>query len=134
VTVLNVHPVATPIAPGHRMEATIRDREAQARAIADLVAARPGPLIAPGDYNTTERNAAYGIVAGSLRDAWREAGRGPGHTFPGGSDYPLTWLVRIDYIFHSAHWRATEARVLPWDGASDHRPLLARLVLRQDRR
>lgn len=130
VTVLNAHPAATPIAPGPRMERSVRDREAQARSIADFAVVRSGPLLAPGDYNTTERNVAYDILTGPLRDAWREAGRGPGHTFPGGEQYPLPWLVRIDYILHSSHWRAVEARVLPWDGVSDHRAVFARLVLR----
>jgi vancomycin resistance protein VanJ len=132
VTVLNAHPVASTISPGPVMERSIRDRDAQARAIATFVAEREGPLIAPGDYNTTERNTAYDILSGPLRDAWREAGRGPGHTFPSADEFPLSWLVRIDYIFHSSHWRAAEARVLPWDGASDHRPLLARLVLHEE--
>ena len=129
VVVLNVHPEATSIQPGARMEETIRAREAQARVIAEFAAAQTGPLLAPGDYNTTDRNAAYAILSGPLRDSWREAGRGPGHTFPGGADYQVNWLLRIDYIFHSPHWAAAEARVLGWDGASDHRALLATLVL-----
>jgi endonuclease/exonuclease/phosphatase (EEP) superfamily protein YafD len=39
------------------------------------------------------------------------------------------WLLRIDYIFHSRDWRTHWARIGPWDGVSDHRPVLARLVL-----
>lgn len=129
VTVLNVHPVATALMAGPAMEESIRSREAQARVIAAFAAAHEGPLLAPGDYNTTNLTAAYAILSGPLRDSWREAGRGPGHTFPGGADYPVNWLLRIDYILHSPHWTAADVRVLGWDESSDHRPLLATLVL-----
>jgi endonuclease/exonuclease/phosphatase family metal-dependent hydrolase len=70
-----------------------------------------------------------------------EAGWGVGHTFPGvlsskskrlniaGVDVP-TWLIRIDYVFHSSHFHAVEAHIGPWDGYSDHRPVIAKLVLK----
>jgi len=130
VAVINAHLDATALTDGPKMEATIRLREAQARAIVAFAEAHEGPLIVPGDYNTTDRNAAYATLATALRDTWREAGRGPGHTFPGGAAYALNWLVRIDYVFHSAQWRAVSARVCDWDRSSDHRPLLVQLALR----
>jgi endonuclease/exonuclease/phosphatase (EEP) superfamily protein YafD len=37
--------------------------------------------------------------------------------------------VRIDYVFYSSHWRAAAARLGPWDGGSDHRPVVAELAL-----
>ena len=40
------------------------------------------------------------------------------------------WLIRIDYVFHSRHWRAVSARNGRIDGKSDHRPVIATLVLK----
>ena len=78
-----------------------------------------------------------------MHDAWREAGWGFGHTFPGeptperGGSRPVllgvpvpTWLVRIDYIFHSDALVTIAARVGPGDGDSDHRPVVATLSFR----
>jgi endonuclease/exonuclease/phosphatase (EEP) superfamily protein YafD len=92
------------------------------------------------DFNACDQSTAYAIVTRVLGDAWREAGWGFGHTFPGalspGSSRPIIlglpvpmWLLRIDYILHSRDWRTHWARIGPWDGVSDHRPVLARLVL-----
>ncbi len=120
-----------------------REREIQAGLLARFAREAEGPLVVVGDLNATDQNAAYGLLARELRDAWREAGWGFGHTFPGeptaavggsrpvlmGVPVPL-WLVRIDFVFHSAHWAALDARLGPYDGASDHRPLIATLGLK----
>jgi endonuclease/exonuclease/phosphatase (EEP) superfamily protein YafD len=39
------------------------------------------------------------------------------------------WLVRIDYIFHSPHWKTLDARLAKFDGVSDHRGVVAVLAL-----
>jgi len=115
-----------------------RVREAQAQALVDF-ARDAGPLILGGDANATPLNASYHILNRQLSDAWLEAGFGFGHTFPGsaiqGSSRPRLaghpvpqWLMRIDYIFHSSHWVAVEARTAPFDGVSDHRGMVAELV------
>lgn len=123
--------------PGH-----VPEREEQARELANLAQARARPLIVAGDLNATDQNGAYAIVAQHLRDAWRDAGSGFGHTFPGvptaevggsrpvilGLPVPL-WLVRIDYVFHSDELRATGARTAWYGGASDHRGVVATLTL-----
>jgi endonuclease/exonuclease/phosphatase (EEP) superfamily protein YafD len=132
VTVLTLHPLSTSPARPAAMEATITERAANARAIDDAKAAHPGPFIVLVDFNTTPRNDAYYAVTRTLADSWREAGWGPGHTFTVLSLPHKPLLVRIDYVFHSAEWQATSAWVAPWDGASDHRALVARLVLRSD--
>ena len=111
-----------------------------ARAIVKFAAAHSEPLIVATDLNAGDQTMAYAIVTGALADTWREAGWGFGHTFPGGTSPGLVglftggvpipmWLVRIDYVFHSRHWRAVSARVGPWDGVSDHRPVVAQLTL-----
>jgi endonuclease/exonuclease/phosphatase (EEP) superfamily protein YafD len=140
VILLHPHPFATNLTARAEMERTIREREQQARAMVDFVAAQPKPLIAPVDFNANDQSVAYAIVTRVLVDSWREAGWGLGHTFPGAASpgssrpriaglYVPMWLTRIDYVFHSRHWRATSAWIGPWDGASDHRPVVAKLVL-----
>jgi len=141
VTVLHFHPVPTNLMNPAIMQWSVSMREQQARAVAAFAAAQPAPLIAPVDFNANDQSAAYGSVTRVLQDAWREAGWGLGHTFPGaasfGSSRPSLrgmpvpmWLTRIDHIFYSRHWRAEAAWLAPWDGQSDHRPVAARLILR----
>lgn len=136
VTVVSLHaaPVRTP--------ASARDR--QARALVAYALKLNHPCILMGDFNTTPFNEAYGILIHDLRDAWRAAGRGLGHTFPGpawshafgdGLPRPLRrfvphWLIRIDYVFVTPHWRPLDARTSPQHGSSDHRPVIADLTLR----
>jgi endonuclease/exonuclease/phosphatase family metal-dependent hydrolase len=90
--------------------------------------------------NATDQNEAHQVVTEHFEDAWLEAGWGWGGTFPGrrAKDHFFarlvdavvpSWLLRIDYIFYSSHFRAIEADVGPWDGASDHRPVRATLIL-----
>jgi hypothetical protein len=116
-------------------------REKQAQALVEFAAEHPGPLIFVGDLNATDQNKAYAIISPTMHDAWREAGWGFGHTFPGkptpdvGGSRPVVlglpvpmWLVRIDYIFHSDSFITLDARLGPDDGGSDHRPVVARLA------
>jgi endonuclease/exonuclease/phosphatase (EEP) superfamily protein YafD len=140
VTLLHVHARSTDMGSMNRM-ATIREREQQARTLASFVAARSEPLIALGDFNTTDQSVAYTTMTSALTDSWREAGWGPGHTFPGAASSGSSrhriagilvpkWLIRIDYILHSPHLRAVRAWLGPWDEVSDHRPVLVRIVLK----
>ena len=141
VTLLQAHTFATGLGGGAaHLQWTVRERERQARAIVKFAAAHSEPLIVAADLNAGDQTMAYAIVTGALADAWREAGWGFGHTFPGGTSPGLVglftggvpipmWLVRIDYVFHSRHWRATSASIGPWDGVSDHRPVVAQLAL-----
>lgn len=139
VTVLNIHAAATGPGTPAAMTFTIRMREAQARQLAAFVAAhREEPLLLLGDFNTTAQGHAYDLLTAQVRDAWRAGGWGLGHTYTYAGalgQAPLTgitlldWVVRIDYVFHSAHWRTHEAHIGPWDGISDHRPVVATLAL-----
>jgi vancomycin resistance protein VanJ len=81
-----------------------------------------------GDFNFTDRHSAYAeFVAAGLTDAFRAAGTGRGGTLPVHfSRIPLSPLLRVDYIFHTGHFKTEEA----WVGSStgsDHLPVLARL-------
>jgi endonuclease/exonuclease/phosphatase (EEP) superfamily protein YafD len=118
-------------------------RERQARLIRDFARAQTLPLIVAGDFNASDLNESVSIVKQELNDAFRSAGSGFGHTFPGASDattpgssrpdtFGITWpqwLVRIDYVFYSDHWQAVDARIAPWEGSSDHRGVVAELAL-----
>jgi endonuclease/exonuclease/phosphatase (EEP) superfamily protein YafD len=121
---------------------SVEKREEQAQAIADFAATRTGPVIIFGDLNAGDQNKAYQIIVAELDDAWRRAGRGLGNTFPGAasrfSSRPVVfgipspkWMIRIDYIFHSEQWQTRAAWIGPWDGLSDHRPVVATLSLAQ---
>lgn len=84
---------------------------------------RGTPAIVAGDFNSTERSAAYRTLAGAgFDDAHRSAGSGPGFSWP--ADGRLPWpVVRIDWIFGRDLVAVDE-----WvdrAGPSDHRPVVA---------
>jgi len=118
----------------------IAARQQAAESLAAYAAAQTGPFIAAGDLNATPLNEAHRTLTRVLNDAWQVRGHGLGHTFPGalspGSSRPVLWgiavpqwLVRIDYIFYSDQFQAVSANFGPWDEVSDHRPVVANLVL-----
>ncbi len=140
VTVVNFHMLPVSLASSSKMSYVNRFREAQAEALADFTR-NAGSTIAAGDANATPLSDAYQSITGVLEDSWRVAGFGFGHTFPGsaiqGSSRPRIagrpvpqWMARIDYVFHSAHWDTVEARLAQFDGVSDHRGVVAVLVLK----
>jgi endonuclease/exonuclease/phosphatase (EEP) superfamily protein YafD len=126
------------------LTASVEDRERQAILLREFSEQQEAPVIMLGDFNATSTNRAYEILSEQMDDAWRTAGEGFGHTFPGasgsttpGSNRPdplgipvPKWLIRIDYVFYSQDWDAVKARIGPWDGGSDHRPVIATLILR----
>jgi vancomycin resistance protein VanJ len=98
----------------------------------DYLAHESGPLIVLGDFNMTDQSDAYRQMDGVLSDAFREAGRGMGFTFPGSTPLMIRLfprLLRIDYVWHSADFRAYAAFVADDSGTSDHHPVVARLAL-----
>jgi len=117
------------------IERSFKWRQKQIELIIDMVDDQPEPLILLGDLNATPSHEVYHTLSVRLTDAFREAGWGLGHTWPTtggkfkGIPYPSR-LVRIDHIFHSAHWWSEIAWVGEWDGYSDHYPVVARLRLR----
>jgi vancomycin resistance protein VanJ len=116
------------------VESSFRWRHEQLDLIFDMVEEQPEPLVLLGDLNSTPMSEVYETLSTRYTDAFTEAGWGLGHTFPAesgrwhGVPYPDR-LVRIDYVFHSAEWRAEEAQVGEWDGASDHLSVVAKLRL-----
>jgi vancomycin resistance protein VanJ len=97
--------------------------------ITDLLAALPPaeqPALLLCDCNMTDTSAAYGRLATTLTDSFREAGWGLGLSFRL-APFPLP-LQRIDYIWHSAPFVATNAFVGP-DSGSDHLPVVGEFSL-----
>jgi vancomycin resistance protein VanJ len=87
-----------------------------------------GPIILMGDFNFVDQNDNYTLLSGrGLTDAFREVGWGFGTTWPAHNIWPLRLLVRIDYVWHSNHFRAIRAWIGP-NAGSDHLPVLAELV------
>jgi vancomycin resistance protein VanJ len=97
------------------------------------------PAILLTDFNRVGWQAAYRQLRGAgLIDAFGTAGRGLGLTLPTRvshlayrghplGDVPLPPLLRVDYVWHTAHFRAIDS----WIGShagSDHLPVLAELV------
>lgn len=140
VMVLNYHGRTVSMGSMERANWSLRVREQQTRAIVQLARAYGGPFVALGDLNATSTSRAYRTLTDELQDAWSAAGDGLGHTFPGAASegssrmrvagVPVPrWLVRIDFISYSDHWRAVSADHGVWDGQSDHRPVRAGLWL-----
>jgi endonuclease/exonuclease/phosphatase (EEP) superfamily protein YafD len=127
-----------------RTEAQARERQAQ---VLVRFASEMEPCVILGDFNSSPTNIAYRILARSLQDVWRAAGKGMGHTFPGrawsrasgdGLPRPLRrfvppWVLRIDHIFITRDLRAVAARIGPEAGGSDHRPVVVDLALKHGR-
>ncbi len=148
VTILNIHMISILGGQGPSptaIEQATREREQQAEMLRGLAMDHPSPLIIAGDFNATPLNRSYAILASELQDAWREGGRGTGHTYPVITfPFPgqrsacgraplvgLPCLFRIDHVFHSHHWQTLAAWVAPQDGVSDHRPVVVRLLLKE---
>ncbi|MBN1659966.1 MAG: endonuclease/exonuclease/phosphatase family protein [Anaerolineae bacterium] len=124
VTVLNAHPRSPAGSPSglavvHHAD-DVRDLVARIDAIDD-------PLVVAGDLNLTDRHPAHYALAGRLRDAQAEVGRGMGFTFRPLRGGPAMW--RIDYVLHSAEMVALDVEMGDY-GGSDHRAVIARLAWR----
>lgn len=98
--------------------------------LAARATAGDGPTLLIGDLNFPMRSAGYrSLQASGLQDAWQAAGRGFGASWPAGFErfgIPIPPLVRLDYVWHSRHFRAIAA----YTGAaygSDHLPVVVTL-------
>jgi vancomycin resistance protein VanJ len=86
------------------------------------------PYIVAGDFNMSDNAAPYPRLAAVMNDAFREVGTGFGASWPALFSY-IPPLVRIDYIWHSDHFRTISVTQGP-DIGSDHLPLYAMLDLK----
>ncbi len=144
VAVYNIH-LAMPVRTAARFELPVSGllalalqydettRNEQMRVLMDILDTETLPLIAAGDFNTSDGSLIYGELALRLGDAYRTAGWGYGATYPAGvgeEGLPafLPTLLRVDYVWYSSAWQPLVAVTGPALG-SDHLPLLARLRL-----
>ena len=107
-------------------------RDAQIRRLLNKLKIETLPFIVAGDFNMTDQAAMYDSLIALMHDAFRDAGIGMGPTWPipvsGKFPAIITPLFRIDYILHSADFRAGHAERGPVLG-SDHLPVYATLQL-----
>lgn len=83
------------------------------------------PTVVAGDLNSTERSEPYRLLTTvGFDDPHREAGRGPGFTWP--HDRLPTPVLRIDWIL-TRRLEAVDAWVAD-GGTSDHRPVVVDLA------
>ncbi len=83
-----------------------------------------GPAIVAGDFNTPAESRIFQEHWGDLTDAFSRVGVGLGMTKYNG------WIrIRIDHVLSDATWWRTEEAHVWRDVGSDHRALIADLVL-----
>lgn len=109
-------------------------RNREIAALIERIAAEPLPYIVAGDFNTSDNAVIYDSLAAHMTDAFRARGSGIGGTWPVAVTIGLPAFVpevlRIDYIWHSHHFRALDARVgAPVSDYGDHLPVYATLEL-----
>ena len=90
------------------------------------------PYLVVGDFNTSQYTATYSKIARTAQDSLREVEIGFGNTWPAKmqSGLKLPPLLRLDYVWHSQEFQATNVEVQK-ALAGDHFPLLATLKLMQ---
>lgn len=102
-------------------------RNAQIQGLIAAVQQEPYPVVVAGDFNMSHTSTIYrAFQEAGLRDAYRDAGRGWGLSWPTGGLLPP--LLRIDYVWHTSDLRALRARLGTYQG-SDHLPLIVDVAL-----
>lgn len=101
------------------------NRDAQAKAITEILLGMNLPVAIGGDFNITPDSDAYNIITQKMDDAAVLFGN-PQLTFP----YTKP-KVRLDYIFLNKGklWRVKNVEVIDNENASDHKPVLVTLEL-----
>ena len=135
LTVIVAHPPPPRFGRNRVRQTALTDQQ-----IAEIaaVATRGQPAVLLTDFNRVGWQAAYRQLRGlGLIDAFGAAGRGMGFTLPTRlshlayrghplGDVALPPLLRVDYVWHTAHFRTRNS----WIGGhagSDHLPVLAAL-------
>ena len=104
------------------------ERLAQSRALANSLRDASRPLIVAGDLNAPEASSVVRtLLALGLRDAYSAGGRGYGYSYGQALRLGFSFL-RIDHILVSPAFGVVHAEVGN-GGASEHRPVIADLVL-----
>ncbi|MDQ3225039.1 MAG: endonuclease/exonuclease/phosphatase family protein, partial [Chloroflexota bacterium] len=136
LAVIVAHPPPPRIGRHRVRQSALADRQIAAIA---AVATRGQPAVLLTDFNRVGWQTAYRQLRQSgLIDAFGTAGRGMGFTLPTRlshlayrghplGEVALPPLLRVDYVWHTAHFRTLRS----WIGGhagSDHLPVLAELM------
>ncbi len=123
------HIAGIPLVVGYDPQSTDR----QVGRLASLTDAIDGPLIVMGDFNTSDREPRYSVLAARMHDAFRETSWGFGFTFPDHKRFgPITVpfpLLRIDYVWSKNGVLPAAAHVECNNTGADHCFLVADLRL-----
>lgn len=107
---------ASRLIQSHKLQAALMQRDVRR------------PVIVAGDLNAAEHSPVVGnLLALGLRDAFSVAGMGYGYTV-GHALKPGLSFLRIDHVLVSTDVGVSRC-VTGWRGASEHRPVIADLVL-----
>lgn len=93
----------------------------QADLIAEEIKKCPYPIILCGDFNDVPASYTYAQISKKLVDTYRNVDLNLGNTYNGNIPY-----LRIDYIFHSSHFKTCDFEIHRID-MSDHFPVSATL-------
>lgn len=95
-------------------------RAAQVKEVRELIDTTSHPVILAGDFNDTPHSYVYTAMKGdNLEDSFDEAKFQMGGTF-----FRTLGLLRIDYIFHSKHFK-TLTYYSERSDLSDHLPIFS---------
>jgi vancomycin resistance protein VanJ len=124
IVVYNVH-LLHPLTSGLNFVPRANEMRALSRRIRDE---RAPHIVVMGDFNMSDLNDDYEVIAGLMRDAYRDAGTGIGltHTLRIRGIDILRWM-RLDYIFTTGALDPINARVMSVSGGSDHAPVWAQI-------
>jgi endonuclease/exonuclease/phosphatase family metal-dependent hydrolase len=100
-----------------RLKKAFVKRASQVETLRDSISKSPYPVLVCGDFNDTPSSYTYAVIAGNLKDAFRESGRGAGKTYAG--PFPS---FRIDYILHDKKITSDCYRTVK-EKLSDHYPV-----------
>ncbi len=127
--VWNIHPIPPFLIPPQAYDA-------QMNALVADIAREKGPLIVAGDLNATDQSDVYRKINQYLIDGYWETGWGVGFSYPAppytfmDSGLQMGPIWRIDHIFHSSEFTATDAYIVKDAGGSDHFPIVVVLSLK----
>ncbi len=109
-----------------RLKRAFIKRAQQTEAIKEHIKNCPYPFIICGDFNDTPSSYTYKQLSTGICDAFLEKGNGFGKTYAG--EWPK---FRIDYILYSNPFSCVKFIRHP-DTFTDHHPITANLILRND--
>jgi endonuclease/exonuclease/phosphatase (EEP) superfamily protein YafD len=103
--------------------------QAQLKWVGEEIRQERGPLVVAGDFNATRYHPSFRrLLSERLGDAHEQRGRGWATTWPR-DRWPLPPLMRLDHVLVSPDIGVRSVREGLGHG-SDHRPIIAELVLR----